>query len=105
MSIARLLPGSVIVFLAASFASSAVAQAAADDKEHLAALRAEATALENGEGVAKNPLRAFELYCQAARKGDAEAEYAIGWMYANGRGVMRNDPLASRFFGMAAAQG
>jgi len=90
-------------------APMAVAQplpAANDDTPaQLAALRAEAAAYEYGEGVPKDTLLAYELYCRAAKKGDAEAQYDIGWMYLNGRGIGRDDALAARFFEMAAAQG
>jgi soluble lytic murein transglycosylase-like protein len=68
-------------------------------------LRTEAIALENGEGVPRNPLLAASLYCKAARLGDAQAQYSLGWMYANGRGVARNDATAAFFFQAAAQQG
>lgn len=76
-----------------------------DDPARIATLRAQATAYANGEGVPKDLLRAFDLYCQAAKKGDAEAQYDVGWIYLNGRGVARDDALAARFFELAAAQG
>ena len=68
-------------------------------------LRSEAIALENGEGVVRNPLRAAELYCQGARLGDVLAQYNLGWMYANARGVERDDAKAAFFFQAAAQQG
>ena len=71
----------------------------------LLALRVEAIALENGEGVARDMVRAAALYCQVARAGDALAQYNLGWMYANGRGVARNDATAAFFFQAAALQG
>lgn len=77
----------------------------AESRTSIAALVRQAVALENGEGVTKDLLHAYELYCQAAAQGDAAAQYAIGWMYANGRGVLRNDALAALFFRMAAEQG
>ena len=55
--------------------------------------------------MAKDPARAVELYCEAARQGDAEAQFSLGWMYANGRGMPRDNRMASLFFAMAAAQG
>jgi len=73
--------------------------------ERIAALRADARALEHGEGVPRDPARAAELYCEAARLGDAEAQFNLGWMYANGRGIPRDNRKASLFFGMAAEQG
>ncbi|HPT49039.1 MAG TPA: transglycosylase SLT domain-containing protein [Accumulibacter sp.] len=75
------------------------------DAERLLALRKEALSYEHGEGVAKDGARAAKLYCDGARLGDAEAQYSLGWMYANGRGVDRNDALAAYFFGLAAKQG
>lgn len=64
-----------------------------------------AVALEHGEGVSKDEQQAFELYCQAARAGSAEAQFSLGWMYANARGVPRNDATASLLFDLAARQG
>jgi len=68
-------------------------------------MRQEAIALENGEGVARDPERAAKVYCEAARLGDAESQYNLGWMYTNGRGVERNDTTAAFFFNAAAEQG
>ena len=76
-----------------------------DSPEHIVALRQEARALEHGEGIARDPLRAVLLYCEASRQGDAEAQFSLGWMYANGRGIPRDNRMASLFFGLAAEQG
>lgn len=84
---------------------SAQAQDSAADSKLAAALRQEAIALENGEGVPRDPLLAATLYCQSARLGDAQAQYNLGWMYANGRGVARDDVTAAYFFHAAAEQG
>jgi len=65
----------------------------------------EAIAYEHGEGVPRNPVRAAALYCKGARLGDAQAQYNLGWMHANGRGVERSDRLAAFFFQAAAEQG
>ncbi len=75
------------------------------EAERLITLRQEALSYEHGEGVPKDTLRAVKLYCEAARLGDPEAQYSLGWIYANGRGVDRNDSLAAYFFSMAAKQG
>jgi soluble lytic murein transglycosylase-like protein len=83
----------------------AVAAEPATATEPLAALRQQGQALEHGEGVARSPQQAIELYCRGARLGDAEAQYRLGWIYANGRGVSRDDRVASYFFGLAARQG
>lgn len=68
-------------------------------------LVAEALAYEHGEGVPKDYQRAAELYCKAARQGDAEAQFSLGWMHANGRGMPRDDGIAAELFSLAAAQG
>lgn len=68
-------------------------------------LRVEAQRYEHGEGVRRDPAMAARLYCQAARGGDAEAQFSLGWMYANGRGVPRDDASAALYFAMASAQG
>lgn len=70
-----------------------------------ALIRDEAAAYENGEGVPRDGARAAALYCKAARMGDAEAQYSLGWMYSHGRGVPRNDATAAFFFHAAAEQG
>ena len=68
-------------------------------------LREQAVAFEHGEGVPRNPEKAASLYCQSAQLGDAVAQYNLGWMYANGRGVARSDETAAFFFHAAAEQG
>jgi len=79
--------------------------AIAVEPELTRSLREQAVALEHGEGVSRDPERAAILYCQAARLGDSEAQYALGWMIANGRGVPRDDTLAAGLFRLSAAQG
>jgi hypothetical protein len=68
-------------------------------------LRTQALALENGEGVERDPVAAAKLYCEAARLGDAPSQFNLGWMYSNGRGVERSDQWAAFFFHAAAEQG
>jgi soluble lytic murein transglycosylase-like protein len=68
-------------------------------------LLAQAVAYEHGEGVPKDPIRASALYCEAARSGDAEAQFSLGWMYANARGIARDDAVAASLFALAAEQG
>jgi TPR repeat protein len=68
-------------------------------------LVAAALAHEHGEGVPKDLEKAAFFYCEAARRGDAEAQYGLGWMYANGRGLPNDDGIAASLFALAAAQG
>ncbi|HMW54151.1 MAG TPA: transglycosylase SLT domain-containing protein [Accumulibacter sp.] len=93
---------SLFVSAAAAAAADVPSEAAA---ERLLALRKEAQAHEHGEGVPRDYARAVKLYCDGARMGDSEAQFSLGWMYANGRGVDRNDALAAYFFSLAAKQG
>jgi len=60
---------------------------------------------EHGEGMARDYLRAASLYCSAARAGDGNALYGLGWMYANGRGMPIDDGFAAHLFRMAAQAG
>ena len=68
-------------------------------------LRAEAASYEHGNGVDQDGPRAAQLYCKAAKLGDPESQFSLGWMYANGRGVERSDSTAAFFFHAAAEQG
>jgi hypothetical protein len=61
-----------------------------------------------GKGV--NGVRNYEeaaiQYCHDARDfNDANAEFALGWLYVNGRGVEKNEDIAALFFTKAAQQG
>lgn len=71
----------------------------------VSSLLSQAVAFEHGEGVDKDAAKAHDLYCQAARLGDAEALYSLGWMYANGRGVGRNEAYAATLIALAADKG
>jgi soluble lytic murein transglycosylase-like protein len=60
---------------------------------------------EHAEGVEKDFAKANQLYCQAAKAGNPDAQFRLGWIYANGRGVPRDDGIAAILFVMAAEQG
>ena len=105
-------PGPLMAIAVAAFialglmAASARAEITPEQLAQFATLRAEARAYEFGDGVPKDPVRAQETYCKAARMGDAQAQYRLGWMYTFGRGILaRDDGLAAFFFGLAADQG
>ncbi|EXI68011.1 transglycosylase SLT domain-containing protein [Accumulibacter sp.] len=90
---------------APSLAAAAGVAAKESEAERRLALRKEALAHEHGEGVPRDYARAVKLYCEGARMGDAEAQFNLGWMYANGRGIERDDSRAAYFFALAARQG
>ena len=60
---------------------------------------------EHGESVPRDYLHAASLYCSAARAGNADALYGLGWMYANGRGMPVDDAFAAHLFKLAAEAG
>ena len=41
---------------------------------------------------------------ELARDGDADAQYALGWMYEHGKGLAANKETANLFYSMAAEQ-
>lgn len=86
--------------------SSALATDTKASRERASILRIDGRNHEHGEnGFPRNPEKAVEMYCEAARLGDVEAQYNLGWMLANGRGIPRDDATASYFFALAAKQG
>jgi soluble lytic murein transglycosylase-like protein len=89
---------------AAALADGRQSEGGAND-ENTRALVAEAARYEHAEGVPRNYARAIDLYCAAARAGSADGQYGLGWMYANGRGVARDDAIAGHLFALAAQQG
>ncbi|HQQ70801.1 MAG TPA: hypothetical protein PLL92_10890 [Alicycliphilus sp.] len=100
-SLSPLAPLSVALFCALAV-GAAPARTKGGDSALAASLREQAIAYEHAEGVARDTQRAVALYCKSARLGDMVAQYNLGWMYANGRGVARDDETAAFFFQAAA---
>ena len=67
--------------------------------------REEAKALEHGDGMERDAVRAAQLYCRAARHGDPEAQFSLAWMLTNSRGIERDEAQAAHLFAAAAEQG
>ncbi len=57
------------------------------------------------EGVAQESDDAAASLRAAAKQGNADAQYDLGWMYAGGRGVAQDNVEAVWWFRMAAEQG
>ena len=55
--------------------------------------------------VRKDLAKAARLYKLAADKGDAQAQWYLGEMYANGNGVKTDRSTAARYYTLAADQG
>ena len=92
-----------VLLAAAPLSGPAMADPVKSDRA--AALRIEARKYEHGNTATRDTTKAVQLYCEASLLGDVEAQYNLGWIYANGRGVRRDDATAAYFFAMAAKQG
>lgn len=55
-------------------------------------------------GATKTVDRDVRNFCKAAKKGDADAQFDLGYLYAVGRGVTRDEALAAAWFLRAAKQ-
>ena len=53
----------------------------------------------------RDDTEAVRWYRRAAEQGDVLAQYNLGWMYENGRGVGRDRVEAVRWYRLAAEQG
>src|SRR5689334_8653802 len=91
-----------VAALLVGLAALAPREAAAEDA---AARFAEAQRYENAEGVTRDYVKALELYCAASQAGHADAAYAIGWMFLNGRGVKHDDATGAAWMRIAAERG
>lgn len=64
---------------------------------------------ESGEEMAavvsRNSPQAVAEMCRMARRGDAESQYQLAWVFAHGRGSGRRDDWAAYLFFAAGAQG
>jgi soluble lytic murein transglycosylase-like protein len=69
------------------------------------AARADAV-VEDATAVApRNSPEAVAEMCHMARRGDAESQYQLAWIFAHGRGAERRDDWAVYLFFAAASQG
>lgn len=58
-----------------------------------------------GDGIKKNPEKAFECFKESANQGHATAQYNLAHCYLNGTGVTPNPQEAFNWFKKAALQG
>lgn len=49
--------------------------------------------------------KAYQLWVNLAQEGDHRAQYNLGTLYSNGKGVPQNEAEAIKWFQMAAEQG
>jgi soluble lytic murein transglycosylase-like protein len=72
------------------------------------ALAAPPTLAEDADPAAlalRNGPRAVDDLCRMARRGDAESQYQLAWVFAHGRGEERRDDWASYLFFAASSNG
>jgi soluble lytic murein transglycosylase-like protein len=88
--------------IAGLFAATATAVSAQD-----LPLAASAPALpDTGPAlIARNSPQAVGQLCQLARRGDAESQYQLAWVFTHGKGDDRRDDWAAYLFYAAASQG
>lgn len=55
--------------------------------------------------IARNSPQAVAELCRMARRGDAESQYQLAWVFAHGKGEDRRDDWASYLFYAASSQG
>ena len=55
-----------------------------------------------GVGVGRDPQKAVKLFCKSARKGDTDAKFQLGQIYAFGHGVKPDRDLAAAWYHAAA---
>lgn len=75
------------------------------EENDLAAMRNTAHLYRKGQGVARDPRRAMDLYKEAAEKGLVVAMANVGDMYLEGDGVKRDADEAARWYARSAAGG
>lgn len=73
--------------------------AASSDTRHLTAW---GRRYESGVGIGRDAKKAVQLYCKAARKGNVDAAYQLGKLYAFGNGVKRDKSLGAAWLYKAA---
>jgi TPR repeat protein len=104
----KLLPGLLLAAGALAFQPSVAEADATFSKALASASKRDLTEwgrrYQHGEGVPRNVNNAIRLFCKAAKKGDTDAQFYLGWLYANGSGVRRDDELAAAWLHLAAAR-
>jgi len=98
--------------LAAKQGNKDAQTALATIKNHPTSAAQQKESAQDPEALNNVPVRAkliriqdFETTKRAAEQGDADAQFALGEMYANGQGVARDETEAMKWYRKAAAQG
>jgi len=78
---------------------------AAAKRGEVPALMALASLLERGENVERDLARSNALYCKAAARGNVDAIFRLGQIYASGREMMANEGVGALLINKAAELG
>lgn len=70
-----------------------------------AALVAMAFKFNRIDGSPNNYSEVVANYCKQAKTGDADAFFALAWMYENGKGISADKSIAAQLYAKAAEQG
>jgi hypothetical protein len=62
-------------------------------------------AYANGKGLEKDWVKAAKWYRKAASQGEANSQFALGFIYEKGKGVKKDVAEAAKWYGKAAEQG
>lgn len=90
------MPRRALIVLAAALATASAARAQRTTNE----------VPETGPAlIARNSPQAVAELCRMARRGDAESQYQLAWVFAHGKGEERRDDWASYLFFAASSQG
>jgi TPR repeat protein len=79
--------------------------APAKPQEPLRRARAQHSRSGTDRSAAQAAIAAFENFSRPAAKGNADAQYNTGFMYATGFGVAKDENMAFEWYSKAAAQG
>lgn len=74
-------------------------------KNPYAALVAMAFKFNRNDGSPNSYAEVLTNYCKKAKTGDADALFALAWMYENGRGAAPDKSIAAQLYAKAAEQG
>lgn len=95
----------VYISMLASISPSYGSEPGRNKPEEVESLRAKARAFEHGEGVSRDIQEAIKLYCKGVWLEDPVSMYYLGWIYANARGIEKDDSIAAYLFSRAAEKG
>lgn len=93
------------VFLLIAFIAFAVDRGNAETRDYSSTPTSELIKQANGYYAGGRFEDAIPYLEEAAKRGDAKAQYSLGYMYEHGEGVKKNIDGAIKYYQLAAKQG